>query len=146
MMVFKKAIPRRTFLRGMGATLALPLLDGMIPAFATSADTALKAPVRLGIVYNGKGMWAMDKWTPKTEGAGFELTPTLEPLAPFRDRLLVLSGLAHKEALTAPGEATADHSCAFATFLTGVHPKHTAGKDFRAGVSMDQIAAEKLGQ
>src|SRR6266566_705770 len=104
MMLFKKTIPRRTFLRGLGATLALPLLDGMVPAFATSADTAVKAPIRLGIVYAPNGMWPMDKWTPKTEGAAYELTPTLEPLAPFRDRILVLSGLAQKAALAPPGE------------------------------------------
>src|SRR5882762_6074668 len=98
MMIFQKAIPRRMFLRGMGATLALPLLDGMVPAFATSADTAAKTPVRLGIVYAPNGMWPMAKWTPKAEGAAYELTPTLESLVPFRDRLLVLSGLAQKEA------------------------------------------------
>jgi hypothetical protein len=146
MMIFKRTIPRRTFLRGMGATLALPLLDGMVPAFASPAETAAMAPVRLGIVYVPDGMWPMDQWTPKTEGAGFELSPTLQPLAPFRDRILVLSGLAQKEALTKPGEATADHSCAFATYLTGVHPKQTLGKDFRVGISMDQIAAEELGK
>ena len=146
MMIFKKAIPRRTFLRGMGATFALPLLDGMVPAFASSSDSAAKPPVRLGIVYVPDGMWPMDQWTPKTEGAGFELSPTLEPLARFRDRILVLTGLAQKEALTKPGEATADHSCAFATYLTGVHPKQTLGKDFRVGVSMDQVAAEQLGK
>ena len=145
-MIFKKAIPRRVFLQGMGATLALPLLDGMVPAFASPAETAAMAPVRLGIVYVPDGMWPMDQWTPKTEGAGFELSPTLEPLARLRDRILVLSGLAQKEALTKPGEATADHSCAFATYLTGVHPKQTLGKDFRVGVSMDQVAAEQLGK
>src|SRR5712691_7698601 len=126
MMIFKKAIPRRAFLRGMGATLALPLLDGMVPAFATSADTAAKTPTRLGIVYCGNGMWPMDKWTPKVEGAGFELTPTLEPLAPFRDRILVLTGLAQNEAVSKPGEATVDHVQAVTTFLTGVHAKPTA--------------------
>src|SRR6266478_3279418 len=104
MMIFKKAIPRRTFLRGMGATIALPLLDGMVPAFATPADTAAKTPVRLAVAYAPNGMWPMDKWTPKTEGAGFELTPTLQPLAPYRNQLLVLSGLSQKEALAAPGE------------------------------------------
>src|ERR1700688_4263685 len=136
MMIFRKAIPRRMFLRGVGTTLALPLLDGMIPAFAAPADTASKTPVRLGIVYAPNGMWPMEKWTPKAEGAGFELTPTLEPLAPFRDRFSVLSGLPQKEALPAPGDAGADHPRAFATFLTGVRPKHTAGKDIRAGISM----------
>src|SRR5258706_10629358 len=115
MVIFKKAIPRRKFLQGMGATLALPLLDGMIPALA-GAPT--KSPVRLGFVYLGNGMWPMDKWTPKQEGAAFELTPTLAPLAPYRNRLLVLSGLAHKEALAAQGEGSQDHSRASATFLT----------------------------
>jgi hypothetical protein len=138
MMIFKKAIPRRMFLRGMGATLALPLLDGMVPAFAQSSDPAVKAPVRLGIVYVPNGMWPMDKWTPKTEGAAFELTPTLEQLAPFRDRLLVLSGLDLKIA------EPLGHNTA--SFLTGVHPKETGGKDVRAGISMDQIAAEEAGK
>src|ERR1700693_744479 len=102
MMIFKKAIPRRMFLRGMGATLALPLLDSMIPAFASSADTAAKTPTRLGIIYCGNGMSPMEKWTPKTEGAGYELTPTLEPIAKFRDKFLVLSGLGQKQALGVP--------------------------------------------
>lgn len=146
MMIFKKAIPRRAFLTGTGAALALPLLDSMIPAFASPAQTSLAVPARLGIVYAPDGMWPMDKWTPKTEGAGFELTPTLEPLAPFKERMLVMSGLGHKQALTQPGEATADHSCAFATFLTGAHPKHTNGKDFHVGVSVDQAAAEQIGK
>ncbi len=145
-MIFKKAIPRRTFLRGMGATLALPLLEGMVPAFATSAEAAVTEPVRLGIVYAPNGMWPMEQWTPKAEGPGFELTPTLEPLAPFRDRLLVLSGLAHKEAFPREGDGGAEHSRAMATYLTGVRPKTTEGKDFRTGISMDQIAAEKLGK
>ena len=146
MMIFKKAIPRRTFLRGLGATLALPLLDGMVPAFASPVDTAAKAPVRLGVVYVGNGMWPMNKWTPKTEGAAFELTPTLEPLAPFRDQLLVLSGLAHKEAFPTPDDGGTPHAQAFSAFLTGVRAKYTAGKDFRVGTSMDQIVAEKLGK
>src|SRR3979490_940111 len=97
MMIFKKVIPRRTFLRGIGAAVALPLLDGMIPAFAATSDLAAKSPTRLGIVYIPNGAM-MDKWTPATQGAGFQLTPILEPLAPFRDRLLVLSGLSLKAA------------------------------------------------
>src|SRR6266849_2765992 len=99
MMIFKKAIPRRKFLRSMGVTLALPLLDGMVPALAR-ADS-VKRPVRLGVVYVPNGMWPMDRWTPKAEGA-LKLTETLEPLAPFRDRLLVLSGLAQREAISLP--------------------------------------------
>ena len=145
MMIFKKAIPRRMFLQGMGATLALPLLDGMVPAFATSADTAVKTPVRLGIVYVPNGMWPMEKWTPKTEGA-YELTPTLEPLSKYKDQFLVLSGLAQKQGLLLPGEGNANHTTTCATFLNGVHPKVTEGRDVRAGVTMDQIAAKELGK
>jgi hypothetical protein len=78
MMIFKKAVHRREFLRGAGVALALPLLDGMIPAFASALD-ASKRPTRFSLVYAPNGM-IMDRWTPKTEGAGFELTPTLEPL------------------------------------------------------------------
>src|SRR2546427_12315352 len=97
MMIFKKAIPRRTFLRGMGAAVALPLLDGMVPAFAGALDAAA-TPARLGFVYIPMGI-IMSQWTPKTEGAGFEMTPVLEPLAPYRDRILVLTGLAANNGL-----------------------------------------------
>jgi len=142
MMIFKKAVPRRKFLRGLGAALALPVLDSMVPALGR-ADAA-KGPLRLGIVYAPNGMWPMDKWTPKTDGAAFDLSPTLEPLAPFKDKLLVLSRLAHKEALALPGEGPQDHSRASGTYLSGVRVKPTAGKDFHAGISMDQIAAKEL--
>src|SRR6266852_6368336 len=142
MVVFKKAIPRRTFLRGTGAALALPLLDAMVPALSAAGE----APVRLGIVYVPNGMWPMDKWTPKTEGTGFELTPILEPLAKFRDKLTLVSGLAHQEGMAIPSDPGGPHTHAFATFLTGVRPKPTAGKDFEVGVSMDQVAAQKFGK
>ena len=92
MIITKKAIPRRTVLRGMGATLALPLLDGMVPALSALQKTAAKPINRFGVMYVPNGM-IMKNWTPAAEGAGFELTPTLAPLAPFRDQLLVLSGL-----------------------------------------------------
>src|SRR5579864_5220511 len=97
MMIFKKALPRRTFLKGAGAALALPLLDSMVPAFAGPADAAAKPVIRMGIVYVPNGI-IMGKWTPRTEGAGFDMTPILEPLAPYRDRVLVLSGLDQKAA------------------------------------------------
>ena len=142
MMIFKKAIPRRTFLRGVGVTLALPLLDGMVPAFAGTLDTAAKPKVRLGFVYVPIGA-IMDKWTPAAEGAAFEFTPTLEPLAPFRDRLLVLSGLANNDGDEIPG---GPHSRASAEWLTGVHPTQTEGVNLQAGISVDQIAAKELGQ
>jgi len=143
MIVTKKALPRRTFLRGMGATLALPLLDGMMPAFA--APAASKPIQRLGIAYVPNGI-IMESWTPAADGALSNLTPILAPLEPFRDQLLVLSGLATKQAIPYPGEGTGDHVRAAATFLTGVHPKKTEGPDIRAGVSMDQIAARELGR
>lgn len=145
MMIFRKAIPRRTFLRGLGTTLALPLLDGMVPAMAAQRDTAAKPVVRLSVVYIANGV-IMDKWTPAIEGAGFELTPILEPLAPFRDRILVLSGLAHNSGRALQGENTGDHARAGATYLTGVHPRKTEGADTRAGISVDQIAARELGK
>ena len=145
MMIFKKAIPRRTFLRGAGATLALPLLDGMIPALATAADTASARAVRMGFVYVPNGIM-MDQWTPATEGEGFAMTPILEPLAPFREHFLVLSGLDQKNAVGLPGEGGAFHSRTTAAFLTGVHPKPTEGADIHAGISVDQIAAKELGK
>jgi Protein of unknown function (DUF1552) len=146
MMIFKKAIPRRTFLRGVGATLALPLLDGMIPAFAAGLDSA-RPLSRLSVVYVPTGM-IMDQWTPAQEGAAFELSPILAPLAPFRDRTLVLSGLAlHNADALLPGEgAVGNHSRASATFLSGVHPKKTEGADLEAGTTIDQMAATELGK
>ena len=145
MMIFKKAIPRRTFLKGAGATLALPLLEGMVPAFASSLDAAGKTAKLFSIVYVPNGI-IMEKWTPKAEGANFELTPILEPLAPFRDRMLLLSGLVHNSGRALPGENTGDHARAGATYLTGVHPRKTEGADTQAGISADQIIAKELGK
>ena len=97
-MIFtKKSIPRRTILRGMGAALALPLLEAMSPALAATPSAAVKRATRLCFVYAPNGM-IMNQWTPTAEGKAFELTPTLEPLAPFRERMLVLSGLNHNSA------------------------------------------------
>ena len=138
-------LPRRTFVRGLGATIALPLLDSMVPAFTAIAKTAAQPVRRLGVVYvpNGMNIW---DWTPATEGAAFELPPILTPLAPFRDTLLVLSGMCNPAADGLPGEGTGDHSRAQAAFLTGVHAKKTEGADIQNGISMDQILARELGQ
>src|SRR5688572_17342495 len=144
MIVTKTCLPRRTFLRGMGATLALPLLDGMIPAFAATRTTAAKAAPRLAVAYVPNGI-QMAEWTPAA-AATLQLTPTLEPLTPFRDRMLVVTGLTNRPAFPEAGEGTGDHVRASATFLTGVHPKKTEGPDIRAGVSMDQLAAQVLGR
>src|SRR5262245_38335657 len=139
-----KHLPRRTFLRGLGVSLALPVLDSMVPAFATAATSA-KPVRRLGVVYvpNGMNMW---EWRPKGAGPGFELSPTLSSLAPFKDKLLVLTGMANAQADPRPGEGLGDHSRAQSVFLTGVHPRKTEGTDIRAGVSADQIIAAELGK
>ncbi len=144
-MIFKKAIPRRAFLRGIGATLALPLLDGMVPAFAAAGDSAAKPNLRLGTVYVPNGI-IMSKWTPASDGAAFEITPTLEPLAPFRNQMIVLSGLAANGGRALEGEGAGEHARASAAFMSGVHPKKTEGSDLRAGISFDQVAAKELGK
>ena len=140
MFVTKKHLPRRTFLKGVGVSLALPLLDSMIPARTLLAQTAARPLPRLGFVYIPHGA-IMDKWTPATEGAGFEFTPILKPLEPFRDRLNVVSGLGHRAA-----DTTAVHSLSPTTWLSGVRPKATQGVDAFAGVTADQIAAQHIGQ
>ena len=141
MIITRKHIPRRTILRGMGTVLALPLLDAMVPALAAGPSTAARAK-RLSFVYAPNGM-IMNQWTPTIEGAAYELTPTLEPLAAFKDRMLVLTGLNHNSALPLPGEGeSAPHERAGATFLTGVHPK----MEGNVSISVDQIAAREMGR
>jgi hypothetical protein len=140
MLITKKHLPRRTFLRGMGVTLALPLLDSMIPAQTLTRKTAAAASPRLGFVYVPHGA-IMDKWTPATEGAGFEFSPILKSLEPFRDRLNIISGMGHRAA-----DSTAVHSLSPTTWLSGVRPKPTQGTDAFAGVTADQIAALAIGQ
>jgi hypothetical protein len=105
MIVFKNAIPRRTFLRGVGTTLALPFLDAMTPAFGASTVTPAR---RLAVMYVPNGI-ILDKWTPAEEGLISKLSPILEPLAPFRDQMLVLSGLNQENANARPGEGGALH-------------------------------------
>src|SRR6187399_3117057 len=140
MFITRKHLPRRTFLKGIGVTMALPLLDSMVPARTLLAQTAAKPVSRLGFVYVPHGA-IMDKWTPATEGAGFEFTPILKPLEPFRDRLNVVSGLGHRAA-----DTTAVHSLSPTTWLSGVRPKATQGVDAFAGVTADQVAAQAIGQ
>jgi hypothetical protein len=138
--VTKKHLPRRTFLKGVGVSLALPLLDSMVPARTLLAQTAARPLPRLGFVYIPHGA-IMDKWTPATEGAGFEFTPILKPLEPYRDYVNVVSGLGHRAA-----DTTAVHSLSPTTWLSGVRPKATQGVDAYAGVTADQIAAQQIGQ
>jgi hypothetical protein len=144
MIISKMHLPRRTFLRGLGATMALPLLDGMVPALTAQDRTAAAAVRRMGIFYVPNGM-AMSYWTPKALGTEFELPRTLASLEPFRKDLLVLSGLADMNGY-AINEGAGDHARAAGTFLTGVRIKKTGGTDLQAGVSADQIAAQHLGK
>ena len=143
MIITRKALPRRTFLRGVGAVLALPLLESMVPALARAADMVRPAQ-RLFIGYVPNGI-IMDKWTPPSEGTAFEFPVTLQPLAPFREKVSVLSGFACKPAMPHPGEGTGDHVRAAAAYLTGAHPKKTEGADIFCGQSMDQMAANHIG-
>lgn len=144
MIVTKKHLPRRAFLRGLGTTLALPLLDAMVPAFAATPKTAAKANVRLGFVYVPNGI-IMNRWTPSAPGTDFEYTPSMKALEPFREHINVLTGLAQVNG-RALGDGAGDHARAGATWLTGVHPKKTGGADIHAGISADQIAARELGK
>jgi hypothetical protein len=139
MIVTKMALPRRTFLRGMGATLALPLLDAMVPALTATARTAANPVRRLGFVYLPMGA-TPGKWAPAGEGAITELSPILNPLAPFLDQVTVISNLEHKNAYAAGNHATAN-----CTFLSGVRAKFTDGSDYEMGTTVDQIAAKQLG-
>jgi hypothetical protein len=146
MIVTRKSLPRRTFLRGAGATLALPFLDAMTPAFAGPTNPAAAPPIRLGFVYVPNGIIDLKgEWTPKAEGVGFEFAPTMKTLEPFRERLLVLSGLAQLNGRSL-GDGAGDHARAGASWLTGAHPTKTEGAGIYAGVSADQIAAQELGE
>lgn len=142
MIITKKSLPRRAFLRGMGATMALPFLDAMTPALA-GATTGTKAPLRMAFLYVPNGI-IMKDWTPAAEGAGYEFTRTLKPLEAYREKMLVLSGLDHYNG-QALGDGPGDHARAGATWLTGVHPKKTQGANIQAGVSVDQVAAKEIG-
>ena len=115
--ITKRSLSRRTILRGLGATIALPVLDGMIPALTAAAKTAAKPVRRLGCIYVPNGV-EMRMWTPKTEGAGYALSPILEPLKPFYEQTMVLSGLADRVAVPQPGEGIGDHARAASTWLT----------------------------
>lgn len=145
MMITKKHLPRRTFLRGLGVSLALPMLDSMVPAFGTAQASTAQAVRRLGIVYVPNGIF-MPNWTPGNENGVLEITQTLHPIKSFRDQITMVSGLCSEEGIARPGEGAGDHARAAGAFLTGVHPKKTEGHDIRAGISMDQIAARVLGK
>ena len=146
MFVTKKHLSRRTLLRGAGAAIALPLLDSMIPARTALAQTAATPKSRLGCIYIPHGA-TMDKWTPAAVGTKFELSEILQPLQPFRDRLCVVSNLAHAEVAPWAGEDTGgaeNHVRAAAVFLSGAHP--VKGDAAYVGPTVDQVAAQHVGQ
>ena len=139
-----RILSRRTFLRGMGVSLALPLLEAMQvrPLFGAAGDQN-RSPLRMAFFYVPNGVH-MPSWTPRSLGAFFDLPAILEPLQPVKDDLLVLSGLTLNPA-RAHGDGGGDHARAMASFLTGRHPRKTDGADLRAGVSIDQVAAQRIG-
>jgi len=139
MIVMRKAISRRTVLRGLGTTVALPLLDAMVPALTAMQKTAAAPVRRLGVVYHPNGV-IYENWLPKGTGRDFTLSPILEPLEPFRNQLVVVTGLSSHQA-EALGDGGGDHSRASGTYLTGVHVKKSDSV-VGNGMSMDQIAAK----
>jgi len=141
MIVTGKHLPRRTFLKGLGAAVALPMLDAMTPAFA--APALKRTPTRLAFTYIPNGV-TLQAWTPAAAGREFEFTRILKPLEALREHTLVITGLAQQNA-NALADGAGDHARAAACYLTGVHPRKTAGADIQAGVSVDQIAAGAIG-
>src|SRR6516162_4547061 len=143
MLLTRKAIPRRTFLRGTGAALALPLLDAMTPAL--SAETT--RPIRLAFMQVPNGLMNLkEQFSPKEPGPITELPRITEPLTEFKDRLLLLRGLDSQQAAGLDFEVGGDHPRACTAWLTGTHPKMTSGADLHAGISADQIAAREFGK
>ncbi|CAN5881513.1 DUF1552 domain-containing protein [soil metagenome] len=138
MVITKLALPRRTFMRGLGATVALPFLDAMVPAMKAQA----KAAPRFTAIYCGNGVNMFD-WTPPTEGVGFTLSPSLLPLEPYRDRLAVFTGLDNFQA-TDQGDVGGQHPRAAPAFMSCAHPKQTEGADVQAGTTIDQMIADKI--
>ncbi|HRK22057.1 MAG TPA: DUF1552 domain-containing protein, partial [Fimbriimonadaceae bacterium] len=137
-------LSRRTILKGIGTAVALPTLEAMLPttAAAQSVKSAQK-PVRMAFMFVPNGM-NMDHWRPIGEGSSFQLSSTLEPLAKVKNKLTVFTGLAQRNAF-ALGDGPGDHARSTAVWLTGVHPKKTAGADIRNGPSVDQVAAQRIG-
>ncbi len=141
MFITKKAIGRRTLLRGCGAAISLPLLDAMFPALTPMARAEAAPRMRFGAVYFPNGA-IMQQFTPKSQGMDFEFTPILKPLEPFRGNLAVVTNLCRSH----PGSQVGDHAVSAAGFLTGVWPKRTEAEDVYANTTIDQVVAKKIGQ
>lgn len=140
--ITKKHLSRRTFLTGAGVTIALPFLESMVPAATPMRQTAAKARTRFGAIYFPHGA-TMDKWTPARDGSDFEFSEILEPLKPFRDRINIISDLSHPQAYGG-GSATSNHTRSAAAYLSGAQAK--SGPQAYLGVTVDQVAAQKIGQ
>src|SRR6186713_1827076 len=138
MFVTRKSLTRRTALKVLGGAISLPFLDAMMPAFAPARATT---PRRFGVVYFPNGA-IMQQFTPATVGAGFEFTPILKPLEPFKDSLMVVTNLTRSH----PGSQVGDHAVSAAGFLTGVWPKRTEAEDVLANTTIDQVVAQQIGQ
>ncbi len=142
-MTGRTRIARRTFLKGLGTTMALPLLEAMVPAARAATGTG-PAPVRMAFVFFPNGA-IMPNWKPEGAGKNWRLSRTLAPLEPFKRQLTVFTGLTQKHG-RANGDGAGDHARNAASFLTGAQPKKTAGADIRVGVSVDQAAARLIGR
>lgn len=136
-------LSRRTVLRGLGVSLALPWLEAT-SSVAKAASAVAPGPVRMGFIFVPNGV-VMPNWVPNTEGYGFQLSRTLEPLAPVRDDLMVITGLTHDKG-RANGDGAGDHARSASVFLTGSQPRKTDGEKIRSGISVDQMAAQAVGQ
>src|SRR6516225_10913534 len=136
MFITKMSLPRRTFLRGMGVTLALPLLESMVPAFTATAKSAANPVRRFGAIFVPLGE-RPGYWTPKTVGENFDFTPILKPLEPFRDQLTIASELCN------PLDG---HACTVAAWLSGSIPRMTIAENVHIGVTVDQVIAREIGQ
>ena len=141
MIVTKKALPRRTVLRGIGATVALPFLDAMAPALTATARTAANPLPRLAFVYAPNGMFLPNFHPVGAGGRGFEMSPILKPLEPYREQMVVVSGLSNR-GLVSTNEGGGVHTRAHGGWLSGVLPKRTEGADIEAGKTIDQYAAD----
>jgi hypothetical protein len=140
----KNLISRRTVLRGMGVSVALPMLEAMLPETLGAVAPRVHPPRRMAFLYVPNGVMMSD-WKPRQEGAGFELPATLKPLTPYKDQLLVLTGLTADKARP-NGDGPGDHARAMSAFLTGCQPRKTSGANIQVGISADQIAAQKVGR
>ena len=140
MVIDKRSLPRRTFLRGMGAAVALPFLESMAPAMTPLSQSPARSPLRFGAVYLPNGC-VMDNWTPKTTDGSLDLRPVLKPLESFQNQMTVIGNLTR-----AGGKNSTDHAVSSAGWLTGALAKQTEAEDIRVGIGIDQILAKSVGQ